>query len=138
MISYLISMNLQIPNFDFSPNQTSSLGCYFGERYSFFEIVIFLCFRPNPYTRMCVFSKDHFDVTCKKVTKHCKALVEFWFWGFSMILDFPVYFNRLSRITFWGWGTTSRFLGIRRNRYLSGQLGPGEASLYRSSGRCTY
>ena len=38
----------------FWKNRPSSLGCYFWEENIFFKLVIYLCFRPNPYTRMCV------------------------------------------------------------------------------------
>ena len=64
------------------------------KRYNpFFEIVMFPCFRPTPYTSMCVLTIGSFSLFRKIVKTHGKAPVESWFFGISLIFDFSVYFN---------------------------------------------
>ena len=83
-------------------------GLFFRKRGIFFELVISLCFQPNPYTRMCVSTIGSFSLLRNKMKDHGKTLVEFcfFFWVLSD-LYLSVYFNCLSRITyfhffFWG------------------------------------
>ena len=54
--SYLLNINLHTPSFDFSQKSAFESGLLaIFKRYSpFSELVIFPCFRPSPYTRMCV------------------------------------------------------------------------------------
>ena len=60
-MSYLLNINLQTRKAIFFKNQPSSLG-YLFERYTpFFELVIFLSFRLNAYTRMCVSTLGSFS-----------------------------------------------------------------------------
>ena len=57
LISYLLNINLQIPNKNFCEKSAFEPRLLFYKREAFlFELVIFDCFRPNPYTRMCVFN----------------------------------------------------------------------------------
>ena len=55
---------------------------------------------------MCVSTIGSFSLVGKKVKHNCKLPVTSWFVGFSLILDFPVYFDYLTRITLWNsqWG----------------------------------
>ena len=101
-----LTSKYQIPTF--TKNQPSSLGCYFWEIEPFFELVMFQCFRPNPYTRMGVLTIGAFSFFCKIVKTHCKTKVEPWICGFPLIWESSLYFNYLSRITFGGWGPPSR------------------------------
>ena len=48
-----------------------------------------------------------FSLFRKQMKTHCKTLVESWFFRFSLILDFSVYFEYLSRITFRGSGNAT-------------------------------
>ena len=86
----------------------SSFVCPFGEKllfrpnYYFFKIDAFLfkldffrCFSPNPYTRRCVSTIESLSLFREIVKNHCKLQVRSWFFGFSLILDFSVYFNYL-------------------------------------------
>ena len=69
MSFYIISTQYYGPKYQmktFPKNQPSNLGCYFWQKHSFFELVIFQCFLPNPYTRMCVSTIGSFSLFRKK------------------------------------------------------------------------
>ena len=51
---YLLNIDLQIPNKNFSEKSAFEPGLLFFQETFFFELVIFLHFSPNPYTRRCV------------------------------------------------------------------------------------
>ena len=91
-------------------NKPLSLGCYFWEEEPFFRTCHFSLFSVEPlYKNVHI---DHRIIFTLKINceNHGKTQVDFWFVGFSLIWDFSVYFNYLSRITFGGWGTNSRSL----------------------------
>ena len=138
MLCHALNVSFQIPNSNFGENQPSSLGCYFWRDIVLFsELVFFLCFRPNSYTRMCVSTIGSFSLFGKTLEHHGKTLVESWFCGHSLILDVFVYFDYSSRITFWGWGTTSRSSRCKgRDMYLGG-VGDHFQVLEVSEGTCT-
>ena len=61
---YLLNINLQIPNENFSEKSAFEPGLLFlSERGLFFELDFFLQFRPNPYTRMCVLTIGSFSLS---------------------------------------------------------------------------
>ena len=61
----------------------------------FFQTWFVSLFLPSPYTRMCVSTIGSFSHFLYKKKTQCKTRVEFWFWVFSRIFDFSVYFNYL-------------------------------------------
>ena len=71
-----------------------------------FKLALCHCFRPNPCTRMCVSTIGSFSLFRKK-QKYWYKVRRILFFGFFLIWDFSVYFDYLSRITLWGWGTPS-------------------------------
>ena len=92
----------------FPKNQPSSLGCYFWEKEALFRTSHFSVFSAEPlYQNVRI---DH-RITLK-MQNHCKPQVESWFGGFSLIWDFSVYFNYLSRIPFWGVGDHFQVLKV--------------------------
>ena len=80
-MSYLLNINLQMPNGDFSGKTAFESALLFVRDIVFSELVIFPCFRPNPYTRMGVLSVRSFNLFCGNVGNHCKTQFDFWFWG---------------------------------------------------------
>ena len=89
----ILTSRYQIPTFP--KNQPSSLGCYFSEKEPFFELVIFPCFRPNPYTRMCVSTIGSFSLVRKKMKTHGETPVEscfvFVFSAFGFLCLFELF-----------------------------------------------
>ncbi len=71
----------------------SSKLLFFQNRGLFFKLVIFHCFSPNPYTRRCVSTIESLSLFREIVKNHGKLPVRSWFFGFSLIFDFSVYFN---------------------------------------------
>ena len=111
---------------DFWPvgeNQPLSLGCYFWERGIFSNSICFLNFAKPLYQNVRIDHRITFIFVVKN-ENHGKLQVVSWFLGFSLIFDFSVYFNYWSRITFWGWGTTSRFLRCSKEQVPVGGGGP--------------
>ena len=94
-ICYLLNINLQIPNKNFSEKSAFEPGLLFFQETPFFELVIFHCFSPNPYTRMCVLTIESLSLFREIVKNHGKLQVGSWFLGFSLIFDFSVCFNYL-------------------------------------------
>ena len=92
----------------------------FERKSPFFELAIFPCFRPNPYTRMCASTIGSFSLFRNILKQHCKTQVESWFGFFFLIWDFSVYFNYLSRITFWGRGDTPPFPPMAEHMCIKG------------------
>ena len=70
-------------------------GLFFWEKEPLFELDIFPCFRLNPYTRMCVLTIESLSLFREIVKRHGKLPIISWFCGFSLILDFFVYFDYL-------------------------------------------
>ena len=73
-----------------SKKQLSTLGCYFGETYPFFEIVILFYFR-NPLLPTCAYRPwDHFRFLVKTqvMVKHESNLGFLLFVSFSISLIF--------------------------------------------------
>ena len=66
---------------------------FFQNRGLFFGPVIFHCFPPNPYTRRCVSTIESLSLFREILKNHGKLPVRSWFFGFSLIFDFSVYFN---------------------------------------------
>ena len=60
---------------------------------AFFQTRHFSLFSPNPYTRMCVSTIESLSLFREIVKNHCNLPVKSWFFGFSLIFDFSVYFN---------------------------------------------
>ena len=83
--------------------------------------VCFSCFRPNPYTRMCVSTIGSYSFFGKKVKTHGKTHVEPCVFGFSQILYFSVDLDNSSRITFppSGGGSCSRSLRCQKVHEMS-------------------
>ena len=107
------------------------LGCCL--RYTFFrEHVFFSCFRPNPYTRMCVSTIGWYSTFGKNMKKHSKSPVESWVFGFSLIFDFLGLFEEFieDNISPLGWGTMFQVLKV-----LEGTGPPHTATSPRSCGR---
>ena len=59
-------MNLQIPNKTFPKISLRVWAANFERKCVVFELVIFLRFRPNPYTRMCASTIGLFSQFRKK------------------------------------------------------------------------
>ena len=71
----------------------SSELLFFITEVFFFKLVIFHCFLPNPYTRICVSTIESLSLFCEIVKNHGKLPVRSWVFGFSLIFDFSAYFN---------------------------------------------
>ena len=69
---------------------------------------------------------------------HGKTLVESGFWGNSLIWDFSVYFNYLSRITFGGVGDHSQVLKLSEGTCTFPGGGPLPAQVPGSQGVWRY
>ena len=124
-ICHALNINLQIPNICSSEKSAFEPGVLFlRERGLFFELVIFLRFRPSPYTRMCESTIGSFSLFGKIFKNPGKTQIRSWFFGTPWNLGFSVYFDYLSRITFWGWGTTSRSLRCSNEQVPVGGGGP--------------
>ena len=95
-------MNFQIPNNDFSETSAFKSGLLFVRDIFLFRTCFFFqCVRLNLYTRMCVATIKPVSLLSKIVKTPGKTLVEACFFFVFSSLDFSVYFNYLSRITFW-------------------------------------
>ena len=67
-MSYLLNINLQIPNTNFSEKSAFEPGLLFlREKGISFKFDSFPYFLPNPYTRMCVLTIGSFSLFGKKV-----------------------------------------------------------------------
>ena len=97
---------------------------------TFSEHAFFCCFRPNPYTRMCVSTIGSYSFFCKIVKTHGKSQVESWIFGFSLIFDLSVYLKNSSRVTFppSGGGPCSR--SSRCSKEQGGRPGGTELTLW--------
>ena len=74
-------------------NQSSNLGYFLGQKhFVVVNLICFLDFAKPLYQNVCIDQRIFFTF-CKKSEKHCKLPVGSWAWGFSLILNFSVYFN---------------------------------------------
>ena len=141
IISYLLNINLQIPNSDFLEKSAFESGHLFLKDIRLFWACVFLCFLPSPHTRMCVFTIGSFSLFGNIVKVQGETLFDSCFVWVSLSLDFFVEFLLFiednirgsgkplpSPWGVWrdmylsGWGTTSRSLRCLKVQNIIGPL----------------